>query len=110
MTTISCAVCPGPVELDVDRPTCLIGHDFDPDDLPVATQRAADRALWLAIRALEDATSAALWMLERPGIATGKPYLRDHVTTGREAAKMLRELIAGREGSDSDADHRPEQW
>lgn len=110
MPSISCPVCAGPVDLDEDRPSCLIGHEFEPDELPLATQRAADRALWMAIRALEDATSAARWILERPEIAERKPYLRDKVDEGDRAANMLRELIASREGSDSDAEHRPEAW
>lgn len=110
MPSISCPVCAGPVDLDVDRPRCLIGHDFEADELPMATQRAADRALWMAIRALEDATSAARWILERPEIAETKPYLRDSVDEGEKAAHVLRELIASREGSASDAEQRPAAW
>lgn len=110
MTSIACPVCSGPVELDGDRPACLIGHDFRPEALRVATQSTADRALWMAVRALEDATSAARWMHGRPGIAERKPYLRQSITSGEQAALVLRELISRREGSDSDAEHRPQEW
>lgn len=110
MTSIACPVCAGPVDLDVDKPTCLIGHDFEANELQLTTQRAADRALWTAIRALEDATSAAQWILTRPEASERKPYLRDHIVNGQQAANILRALVHSREGSESDTEHRPEDW
>jgi hypothetical protein len=109
MTSIACPVCAGPVELVDARATCLIGHDFEPGALREAVQSEADRALWMAVRALEDSVSAARWSMTQPGLEPS-PYLYDTINKGAKAAELIRDLISGREGSDSETDRRPENW
>jgi hypothetical protein len=87
-----------------------VGHDFDPQDIQEATQRAAARALWMAVRALEDATSTARWIMDRPEMSERKPYLGITITSGEQAATLLRDLIGRREGDDSQTETRPEGW
>jgi hypothetical protein len=110
MSTIACPVCAGPVELSGDHLRCLVGHDFEPEVLQEAAQKAAARALWMAVRALEDATSTARWIMDRPEMSERKPYLGETITSGDKAAGLLRALISGREGDDSQTETRPERW
>jgi hypothetical protein len=107
MTSISCPICAGPVELVGERPTCLIGHAYGSDELQPELGRAASGALWSAVRALEDSASGARWRLTLPNPPRGLQATIDRAT--REAV-ILRDLIGTREGSSSETEHRPDDW
>jgi hypothetical protein len=106
MTLVSCPICAGPVELTGERPACLIGHDFDADDVQRRLGEQAHRALWSAIRALEDSASGARWRLTLPDAPAHLPALVESAT--REAT-LLRDLMNSREEQSNTGD-RPQKW
>jgi hypothetical protein len=73
METIACPVCVGPLTLRGTRATCPIGHKFKPDELQAGVEEEAARALWAAVRSLEDTASGARWRATLPD-----PAPRDH--------------------------------
>lgn len=107
MTSIACPICAGPVDLVGDAPECLVGHDFKATDLSAEIERAASRALWSAVRALEDSASGARWRLTLPNPPAG---LQTSIDRSSREALVLRDLIGVREGTGSDAEHRPANW
>ena len=107
MTTIACPICAGPVALSSVTPSCLIGHDFVPDELHVTVEEAASRALWSAVRALEDSASGARW---RSTLPDPPPSLQATIVRAEHQAELLRELINTREGDESDTGNRPDSW
>ena len=106
VTMISCPVCAGPVELVGEKPGCLIGHDFDADELGSQLGEEAARALWSAVRALEDAASGARWRASQPAPPF---YLEAQIEQVEREARLLRDLLDSREGH-SATDRRPERW
>ena len=108
MTIIACPTCGGPVDLDgVATATCLIGHEVAADELPAVIEAATSRALWAAVRALEDAASGARWRQSLPEPPQWLPELE--VEAERDAV-LLRELLDRREGSGVNATSRREGW
>jgi hypothetical protein len=105
-TTIACPVCAGPVPLTGANVSCLIGHDFEPDDLGAAVADAASRALWSAVRSLEDTVSGARWRMTLP---SPPPSLAETIDQAEREAKLLRELLSRREESIA-TNTRPEPW
>ena len=62
-TTITCPLCSASVEL---RPgeaeaICEDAHDLSADELGAEVQRRVERALWAAVRALDDQAAYARW-------------------------------------------------
>ncbi|HEX5562635.1 MAG TPA: hypothetical protein VFX52_13410 [Nocardioidaceae bacterium] len=107
MSTIACPICAGPVELTGTKPACLIGHDFEPDGLQVDVDDAASRALWSAVRALEDSASGARW---RATLPHPPPHLEVTIERASREALLLRDLIEHREEGKSDTSERPPSW
>lgn len=113
MTLISCPICAGPVDLTGRRAGCLIGHTFESDDLQDRLDRAAEHALWSAIRALEDSASGARWRLTLPNPPA---HLDRLIEASDRESQMLRELVGSRErrpedGSQpSNTEERPDGW
>lgn len=107
METIACPVCAGPVALRGTRARCLIGHEFMPNDLQGDVEDQASRALWSAVRALEDTASGARW---RATLPDPPPHLEITIARATHDALLLRDLIARREGGNSDTDNKPENW
>lgn len=107
MTQISCPLCAGPVELVGEKPSCLIGHDFEPEELSHHLGREAGRALWSAVRALEDSVLSARWRMTQPAPPANGAEIVDR---GERAAKLIRGLLHAREGDTSDTENRPQEW
>ncbi|MGA8257197.1 MAG: hypothetical protein WB767_11555, partial [Nocardioides sp.] len=99
MAYISCPVCAGPVEFVGERPRCLVGHAFTPEDLSRSLGEAASRALWSALRALEDSVASAQWRLTQPSPPANAQAIVEEAE--REAA-LVRTLLTAREGRSSD--------
>lgn len=107
-STIACPTCAGPVELDgTATARCLIGHEVEPDELPVAVEAATSRALWAAVRSLEDAASGGRW---RQSLPEPPSYLARLIEDAERDAVVLRELLNRREGVKVDATSRPDDW
>ncbi len=64
---IHCPICSGPLELDDAGHTCDAGHRFDDAQLGADRLATVRRALWSAVRALEDEVIRARWQADRPG-------------------------------------------
>jgi uncharacterized protein YbaR (Trm112 family) len=107
METIACPVCVGPLTLRGTRATCPIGHKFKPDELQAGVEEEAARALWAAVRSLEDTASGARW---RATLPDPPPHLETTIARATHHALLLRDLIARREGGTSDTDNKPEHW
>lgn len=107
MTTIACPICAGPVELADATPSCLVGHEFDPKELQGELTREASRALWSAVRALEDSASGARW---RSNLPNPPNHLQQTIDRALREAQVLRDLLAVHEGGESDTEHRPTGW
>jgi len=103
---IACPMCAGPVALVGTEVSCLIGHDFAPDDLIAAIEDAAARALWSAVRSLEDTVTGARW---RMTLASPSPSLPQTIEQAEREANLLRELLSQREASTA-TNTRPERW
>ena len=106
MTVIACPLCAGPIEMS-EKPTCLIGHEFDPHDLERQLEHEASRALWSAVRSLEDTASGARWRMTLPSPPSS---LTETIQRVEEEVKLLRGLLDRREGQSSDTRRRPDAW
>ena len=102
------------MELEGDRPGCLIGHTFEGDELEDRLGQEAEHALWSAIRALEDAASGARWRLTLPH---PPGHLDRLIERSEREARMLRDLVSARETrseeqstQSSNTEDRPENW
>lgn len=107
MTSISCPLCSGPVELVSERPSCLLGHAFDPVELQEQFEHEAAHALWAAVRALEDSASGGRW---RATLPSPPAHLQETIERADRQAQLLRDMIEQREGGKSDTRHRPDDW
>jgi hypothetical protein len=67
-----------------------MAHAFDQDELPVRVREEATRALWSAVRALEDTASAARWRLSQPNPA---PYLQGVIDKATGEVVVLRDVL-----------------
>ena len=90
---VSCPLCLGPVELGDGTAACADqGHEFGDEDLIREKQQQVDKALWAAIRALEDQAAAARW-------ATARGMPRSSTDPDAQVhAERLRELLQNRAG------------
>lgn len=106
--TIMCPTCAGPVELDGTAIVrCLIGHELSPEQLSEAVQAATSRALWAAVRALEDSASGARW---RQSLPDAPAWLSEQIVDAERDAVALRGLLTRREGPSVDSTTRPQGW
>ena len=87
---ISCPVCAGPVDLVDGQPRCPMSHAFDQDDLPARVREEATRALWSAVRALEDTACAARWRLSQPDPA---PHLQGVIDKATGEVLVLSDVL-----------------
>lgn len=96
--TITCPVCSGPLDVGEGVAACAVGHEFDDRSLLSEVEAKAARALWAAVRALEDQVATARWWADREGAATP-----DRVNEVAEHARTLRELLLRRADPDAAA-------
>lgn len=107
-TTVTCPTCGGPLSLDDSgKARCLVGHEVAPDDVPVVMEAVTTRALWTAIRSLEDAASGARWRQSRPDPPA---WLSRALDEAERDALVLRELLGQREASAVNSVARPDDW
>ena len=107
MDKITCPVCAGPIELTGAEATCRIGHVLQPEAFQSNVEHEASRALWSAVRALEDTASGARW---RATLPHPPAHLDSTIARATHHARLLRGLIAQRDGGTSETDNRPEDW
>jgi hypothetical protein len=81
------------VELNGKEVSCQVGHSFSTEELQEEFGREAFNALLSAVRALEDWTAGAQWLLSQP---LPPPHLRLEVDQALRQAGILRELIEAR--------------
>jgi hypothetical protein len=96
LTNAKCPFCVLPLTLrGEDEAACPSGHVFDSEGLSLATNMAAARALWLAVRALEDDAAGLAWRAGRSRVEPGtRAGLLEQAEGARTAASSLRVLAA----------------
>ncbi len=100
--TIRCPVCDGPLELREDGAECEVGHKSSHPELDRAMVQSIRKALWLAVRTVEDEMSRLKWIRQhRDSIAT--PGWKINETAG--AADVLRRLA--KQWDRADVPHSP---
>ena len=89
--TITCPLCKGPVELlpDQIRAACAEDHDLSGEEVARQLEEQVERALWSAVKALEDQAAYARW-----AVAHGRPSASDPETAQKEV-DLLRQVLAG---------------
>lgn len=94
LTDATCPFCVLPLRLrGDDEAACASGHVFDSEGLSLATNMAAARALWLAVRALEDDAAGLSWRAGRSRVAPEtRAGLLEQADGARSAASSLRRL------------------
>jgi hypothetical protein len=90
VNAISCPLCAGPVVLVEGEPRCPLAHVFDHDELPVRVRDEATRALWSAVRAIEDTASTARWRLTQPDPPS---YLQGEIDKAMREGEVLRDVL-----------------
>lgn len=93
MSVPACPTCASPLAEAGGQLACEQQHAFTPDGLTLASNLAAVKALWMAIRALEDDAAGLEWRLGQrtPADHLHAEYERQAAAT-REAARHLREM------------------
>lgn len=94
VATLSCPTCSAELAAqDEGTFRCQEDHDYTVVGLALTTNIAALRAIWAAIRALEDDASALSYMAERYGDHFGLSATarRAEAQAARDAANVLRE-------------------
>lgn len=98
-TPLSCPECGGPLWInknDPDEFRCLVGHLFRMDSLAEGLDRNLERALWAAIRMLEQRSHIAFTMLSRERGMDREQRARHYRSRAQEThshAQRLRELV-----------------
>lgn len=87
----ACPTCAGPVEFDGAIASFLVGYEVMPEQFSKATQDVATRAMWAAVKSLEDAASQARWRLAQP--SPPESLWRVVVESERDA-DVLRRLLS----------------
>jgi len=97
---LACPECNGPLyevrEGEMAKFNCKVGHSFTPEGLSVAHSEALERALWTAIRAMNERITMHRKLMERPKrnkseIALLK-RLEEAVATAEQDVELLREI------------------
>ena len=101
-TSSSCPLCKGPLELNGGTLTCAVGHSFLPAELVRERGQAAVRALWSAVRALEEEaaglrlTASSLGDERATSWAEERERDADEIRKFAERAEALRQHPSGR--------------
>jgi hypothetical protein len=90
---LSCPTCLGDLSGDPDRLLCSEGHNYTSLALALATNSGTVRALWRAIRALEDDAAGLTYLAGRQDYGSSSARLAE-AAEAREAAFRLREHAA----------------
>ena len=97
---LACPECNGPLyevkEGEIAKFNCKVGHSFSPDALSTAHSEALERALWTAIRAMNERITMHRKLCERPSRNKSEitilKRLEESVATAEQDVEMLREI------------------
>ena len=89
MATITCPMCLSEVVLPEHEAAalCVGCHDMTEQELAEELEKRVERALHLALRAVDDKTTYARWLREQ-----GKPVNLE-LSQAEESAQLLREIL-----------------
>lgn len=105
-STFTCPECQGPLwELrngDLLRYRCQVGHAFSADSMLKGQEEVVERALWVALGALQ--SRVALWRriaerMKRSNLRTMAGYYRDRETQARGDMEELRRILTRKGGA-----------
>lgn len=101
--TITCPMCNNRVELEIDDARSLCPDCLDEDDLGAEVQRRVERALWTAVRSLEEQATWVSWK-ERAGkpLPVGAETLRTDADLLRTVLERSRSARAAATGGTDD--------
>ena len=80
----------------MERFRCRVGHTYSPDSLFEDQSEALERALWAAIRTLEEHAEFSARLAEKSAARNHHNLterFRERATSSREHASILRELL-----------------
>jgi len=92
-------------EEDFARFRCRVGHAWSLQSLLAEHRTAVEGALWMALRALEEKAALCVEMSERAGASGASISARrfiDQAADARDAAELVRELLATSDEADID--------
>jgi hypothetical protein len=87
---LRCPACVDPLTVQAEAVRCPQGHEYTAIDLALATNSNTVKALWLAVRALED-DAAGLDHLTQKYPQFNVPARRREAEAARTAAQQLRQ-------------------
>jgi two-component system, chemotaxis family, protein-glutamate methylesterase/glutaminase len=109
---LSCPDCHGVLfsigEADFPRFRCRVGHAWSAESLMAEHRTAVEGALWMALRALEEKAALCLDMSDRVGAggaAISARRFSEQSAEARDAAQVLRGLLAEGAGIETDIEH-----
>jgi two-component system chemotaxis response regulator CheB len=95
-----CPECNGPLwEMRDGKATlfrCMVGHSFGPDNLFAAQTEEVERALWTALRALEERIALQQKLAERAGFKSrdlSSKYFLNHARENSKHAEVIRRIL-----------------
>jgi two-component system chemotaxis response regulator CheB len=101
LTRLTCPECNGALWEIVDGTVhyrCHVGHAFTPESLQVSHTEEVERALWAAMRALEDQAvilnRAAARLEGGSGATRSRNRLEERAATAAEHAEIVRRIVA----------------
>jgi two-component system chemotaxis response regulator CheB len=96
-THLACPECKGPLrELadgEVTRFRCHTGHVFSPESLFAGQVEDVERALWTAVRALDESAALTRRLLLRPAADTVMQRYRERLVEAEQGAATIKELL-----------------
>jgi two-component system chemotaxis response regulator CheB len=106
-SAFTCPECSGTlweiVDGDLVRYRCRVGHSFSPDSMQVEQAQATERALWMALRSLEERAALSRKLAEgarqRNHAIMVQRFERRAADVERDAAAIRRLLLGDREGA-----------
>jgi two-component system chemotaxis response regulator CheB len=106
-SAFTCPECSGTlwelVDGDLVRYRCRVGHSFSPDSMQVEQAQATERALWMALRSLEERAALSRKLADnarrRSHAAMVERFERRAADAERDAAAIRRVLLGDREGA-----------
>jgi two-component system chemotaxis response regulator CheB len=112
VSVFSCPECHGSLwEVDVDgilRFRCRVGHVYSPESMLSAQTDSVDRALWAALRSLEERAALTRKLSQRARErkhAWVADAFEDRAEAAEEHAAVVRQILANRTGAQIVPDH-----
>lgn len=98
---LACPECNGPLyevkEGEIAKFNCKVGHSFSPEGLSVGHSEALERALWTAIRTMNERITMHRKLCERPSRNKSEitilKRLEESIATAEQDLEMLREIV-----------------